>query len=259
MKILFRGLTPLFLLLLAAPTLAQTPDQQVDAFYQWYFANADQVRERFDQARPYLDEELYDLLQRGFSQSPEAEFRLDFDPFINAQESAERIRVVTSNTSGDTATVKVIPVFSFGEGPPFEISLKREAGGWVVGNLEFENLNLLSHLEEGLGTTPTDGTMEAGDLLGTWLHVSSSKTPDGATRPLAPIKIMWTFKAGGQGEFFQQVSPTSKARKREMNWTLAGDTIHLGGRTKYTVVRRDGDSMVWKNHRLGDFYHVQRQ
>lgn len=96
------------------------------------------------------------------------------------------------------------------------------------------------------------------DLLGTWLHVSTSETLGGKEKALAPIEIKWTFEAGGRGTFSQKVSASGKAWVGPMDWSLEGGTIILDGRTRYTVVSSSNDAMVWENQKLGNFYHVRK-
>jgi len=96
------------------------------------------------------------------------------------------------------------------------------------------------------------------ELLGTWLHFSTSETLGGKEKALAPIEIKWTFEAGGRGTFSQKVSASGKAWLGPMDWSLEGSTIILDGRTRYTVVRSGKDAMVWENQKLGNFYHVRK-
>lgn len=89
--------------------------------------------------------------------------------------------------------------------------------------------------------------------------MSSSDSLEAKGKPLGSAEIKWTFKAGGKGIYSQKVPALQKTRTRPMTWKLEGNTIVLGGKTKYTVESFDGDSMVWKNERLGDYYHVERR
>lgn len=105
----------------------------------------------------------------------------------------------------------------------------------------------------------TRSSLEEASLLGTWQHVSSSDSVETKGKPLGSAEIKWTFKADGKGLYSQKVPALGKTRTRPMTWKLEGNTIVLGGKTKYTVESFDGDSMVWKNERLGDYYHVERR
>lgn len=62
-----------------------------------------------------------------------------------------------------------------------------------------------------------------------------------------------------ESDFYQKVGAGQAMEAKDRSYTLEGNTITLGGRTQYTVVRNMGDKMIWKNHRLGDFYHVVRE
>ena len=97
------------------------------------------------------------------------------------------------------------------------------------------------------------------DLLGTWLHVSTSDTVGGKQKEVAPVEIKWTFQAGGRGTFSQKISVSGEPWLSSLTWSLNGDTIELaGGRTRYTVVRSGSDVMIWKNQEVGNYYHVRR-
>lgn len=97
-------------------------------------------------------------------------------------------------------------------------------------------------------------------LVGTWQHVSTSKSAESKGKPLgADIDIKWTFDSTGNGVYAQKVPALKGVRTNPMKWTLEEKTIVLNGKVKYTVMSFDGDTMVWKNHRLGDFYHLERR
>ncbi len=96
-------------------------------------------------------------------------------------------------------------------------------------------------------------------LTGTWTHVATAATADGARDPMDAAAIAWTFRPDGTGTYTQQVDALGpEPRTRDFTWTLRDDVLDLGSAT-YTVVSRDGDEMTWRNDRLGDFYIVARR
>lgn len=105
--------------------------------------------------------------------------------------------------------------------------------------------------------------VSAADVVGTWEHVSTSETPDGQTDPLDVAAITWTFNADGTGKYSQKVMGRSMGS--DMFWKLDGASIVLmskkGGKAKatYTVVRKGDETMIWKNEKLGDYYHVEER
>jgi hypothetical protein len=92
-------------------------------------------------------------------------------------------------------------------------------------------------------------------LTGAWAHVASADTPDGPREPLTGVAISWTFRPDGTGTYSQQVG-SGETRTNDFEWTLDGETIDMG--TLYTIVSRDGDEMVWRNERMGNYYVVHR-
>ncbi|PAP78501.1 hypothetical protein [Rubrivirga marina] len=110
-------------------------------------------------------------------------------------------------------------------------------------------------------TPPTDPApapeAPSESLSGTWAHVATADTPDGPRDPLSTATISWTFRPDGTGTYSQQVL-SGRTRTNDFEWTLDGETLDLGAAT-YAIVSRDGDEMVWRNDRLGDYYIVQRQ
>jgi len=267
-----------------------TPDGTVTTFYDWYQKADSQYRTEFSQAEPFLTPELYSLLRDGFSREPGPKFWVDFDPFVNAQIPAERFNVGKPRTvASDLALVEVAPYFNMGPGgstagpAPIKVYVRNEGGNWKIANMVYpgeHGFQLKQYLQEGLGTSagagasgnasPEDGMMspEAGiaqgdslaeALLGTWVHKATSKAASGAARPLDIAVIKWTFKPGGKCDFYQKVGGRKPMIATDRPYSLEGNTITLGASTKYTVVENSGNKMIWKNHRLGDFYHVVRE
>ncbi len=103
----------------------------------------------------------------------------------------------------------------------------------------------------------------AAEVEGTWEHVATSETPDGEAEPLDIAAITWTFNADGTGRYVQKVM--GREMGRDMFWGLDGAKIQLmfkkGGKVKatYTVVRKGAEKMIWKNEKLGDYYHVEKR
>ena len=282
-----RILTVAFFLFLAALPVAadqSSPDGAVKALYDWYQNAGDRYRDSFGEARPYFSNDIYQLLDRGFQLDPSQKFWVDFDPFVNAQVPASKFSIGKPFLTGDSAFVRVRPYMSMGEGktmamPDIKVYLTKSGGNWQVANLIYTGDNafeLRKYLQEGLasvgGGESADTMMSpeqvdneqqaqglAGSLLGTWVHKATSKTAEGEASPLQIAVIKWTFKPGGKCDFYQKVGSGNPMVASGRPYTVEGNTITLGGRTKYTVVKNMGDKMIWKNHRLGDFYHVVRE
>lgn len=264
----------LLMLLVWIPALAQpkTPDEATKALFDWYQQAGDQYRDELSNAQAYLDPKLYRLLEQGFKRSPSDSFWVDFDPFVNAQVSAGSFKFGEPYLTGDSAFVRVTPYMEM-EGarplamPDIKVYLTQSGGHWRVANLIYtgeDAFELRKYLSDGLAkgaASPSGETTEglADALLGTWVHQSTSKTAEGEPTPLSIAVIKWTFKSGGKCDFYQKVGGGQAMEAKDRSYTLEGNTITLGGRTQYTVVRNMGDKMIWKNHRLGDFYHVVRE
>ena len=144
---------------LTTPLLADqsTPDGTVRAFYDWYQKAGDRYRDSFSAAKPLLTDELYQLLARGFQQSHEEEFWVDFDPFVNAQMNAERFSFESSRSVGpDLALIVVTPTFGEGVGSvgPIKVYLRRSGGQWRIANMVYGGdypFELKTYLKDGLG------------------------------------------------------------------------------------------------------------
>lgn len=273
----------LICMFLTGITLADqsSPYNTVDGFYNWFLKAGDRYRDSFSQAKPYFSEELYGLLNDGFSKRPGDGFWVDFDPFSNSQMGMSKVSVGKPHTvSADLAMVPVTPHSTRpmdAEGntamPVIKVYVCQVGNDWKIANLVYTGdypFQLKKYLQDGLGKSaanpdsrPISETSYADirpELLhGTWRHQASSKTADGEARPLDIAVIKWTFKPGGKCDFYQKVGSGKARLAEDRPFTLKDNTITLGARTKYTVVKHTGEKMIWKNHRLGDFYHVVRE
>lgn len=265
------------LLFISLPVGAQSSsaDSTTRAFFAWYQQAGDRYRDSFSGARAYFTPELYSLLERGFRRTPSDDFWVDFDPFVNAQVSAERFEYGEPYlTDANNAFVIVRPFMEIGGGTPMampdiKVYLTKSVGQWQVANLIYTGDNsfeLRQYLLEGLARSGESGGAPnaqdqslADDLLGTWVHKSTSQTPDGEARPLTVAVIKWTFKPGDKCDFYQKVGSGKPMEATDRTYSLVGNTITLDPQTKYTVIKNEGAKMVWKNHRLGDYYHVVRE
>lgn len=151
----------LLLIFVIAPCLADqsSPDGAVSGFYDWYQKAGFKYRDKFSEAQPYFTEELYGLLKDGFGQSPESEFWVDFDPFVNAQMDAQAISVGKPSTkAADLALVPVTPTYGRGgasnyEGPPIKVWVKKVGGEWKIANMAYAGdypFELKKFLKDGL-------------------------------------------------------------------------------------------------------------
>ena len=211
------------------------------------------------------------------------------DPFINAQMDAGKVNVGKPKTVGNNLDmVEVVPFFRGNfEGPPVKVYCSKVGDAWKIANIVYpgdpaegiEGFDLKGFLNKGLEhssssfqgedpstmISPEEEAAEnraanlAGALQGTWVHKSTSKTADGTPRPLDIAVIKWTFKPGGKCDFYQKVGSGKPMIAEDREYVIEDQTITLGSRTKYTVVKNMGDKMIWKNHRLGDFFHVERE
>ena len=273
MKSLSLILLSFFLATVPAVAQATTPDGTTQALFQWYQQAGDDYRNDFAAAESYLDPKLYDLLQKGFERTPSDSFWVDFDPFVNAQVSAGSFKFGEPYLTGESAFIRVTPYMEMEGGSPLampdiKVYLTQSGGEWRVANLIYTGDNafeLRKYLSDGLARSQSSESMTeqsaglADALLGTWVHQATSQTADGEARPLTIAVIKWTFKPGGKCDFYQKVGSGKAMEGKDRSYTLEGNTIILGGRTQYTVVKNMGDKMIWRNHRLGDFYHVVRE
>jgi hypothetical protein len=258
----------LLLLLVTQSGLAQSPIDGVQSLYQWYLTNPETTKERLDTTTAFLQPELRELLKSAYQSS-----KLDFDPFVNAQKPARTFAFTNMTRQGSQATVKVQAIFDSGTGPEFDVILEEQSGVWLVADIKFANRVLKSHLQSllvesnpfpGLApelspADPIPAALSPENLLGTWLHVSSSETLGGEQKQMAPVEVKWTFRADGRGEFSQKIAVSGQPWIGPLDWSIKGDTIMIGGgRTQYTVVRPGKDTMVWKNQKQGNYYTVRR-
>jgi hypothetical protein len=100
-------------------------------------------------------------------------------------------------------------------------------------------------------------------INGIWEHISTSSTPDGARDAVDTARMSWTFNADGSGEYKQTVM--GRDMGRAIYWRLDGTSIVLsskkGGKAQatYSIVKADTEEMIWKNEKLGDYYHVEKK
>ena len=110
-----------------------------------------------------------------------------------------------------------------------------------------------------LAQTPTTGQNVEGFLVGTWLQVSTSESIGGKETPVAPMEITWKFEPGGRGVFSQRISLSAQPWSSPIGWRLEEGVLLLdGGRSKYTIVQKTDNAMIWRNEDSGSFYHVRR-
>lgn len=262
----FRIVT-LLVLAMVGVGLAQSPIDGVQGLYQWYLENPDTVGQRLTSAESLLEPELARLLAKAYEAGT-----LEKDPFVNSTEPARTFAFNDLKQSGSEAVVTVQAVFESGLGPGYDVLLIKDGERWRVSDIKFPEKALKAHLQEMVAEAspvftrpepspsppPAAGFAEA-DLLGTWLHFSTSDTLGSEQKPMAPVEVKWTFEPGGRGEFSQKVSIQGNPWINPLSWSLEGRTILLsGGRTRYTIVRSEADSMVWENKAQGNFYHVRR-
>lgn len=130
------------------------------SFYDWYQGTSMHYRDKFPQARPYFTSDLFDLLTRGFAQSHEQEFWVDFDPFVNAQMDAKKVSFSQPIVKGPgLEVILVTPYYDGGangdiKGDPIKVWVKKDGADWKIANLVYGGdypFELKTYLAEGLG------------------------------------------------------------------------------------------------------------
>ena len=128
-----------------------------EGFYNWYIDSGDNYRKNFEQAKPYFTDELYGLLSKGFAQSHEDDFWIDFDPFIAAQMSADKVSLGKPSTAGSNLDlVPVSPIIrgQAPEEPTVKVYCVKQGNTWVIANIAYPGdmpFELKTYLKEGLG------------------------------------------------------------------------------------------------------------
>lgn len=130
---------------------AETPEERVRAFYDWYLKNPMTARDRFAEAEKHFEKELFSLLTQGFGRGPSDGFWIDFDPFVNAQMEASKVDIAKAQKDVNIAQVKVTPTFSRGgQGQVFKVYLLLEGKQWKIQNFVYPEFNLRDFLKRGL-------------------------------------------------------------------------------------------------------------
>jgi uncharacterized protein DUF3828 len=128
-----------------------------EGFYHWYIEAGNDYRKNFDQARPYFSEELFGLLSEGFKGTPSDDFWVDFDPFIAAQMSADKVSIGKPSTQ--SSALDMVPVSPIIRGqapdkPTIKVYLVKQGGKWVIANIAYPGdlpFDLKTWLKDGLG------------------------------------------------------------------------------------------------------------
>lgn len=133
-------------MLVLAPTLAwadSSPQVTVQRFYDGYLRNQ-KSGGRFDKLlaaqKARFDASLWKMLSDIADNQPgKDDAWLDFDPFINAQVYATRIRLGTAKVTGATATVPVYVTYerTQGESLAVRVSLSNQSGTWRMTNFTY--------------------------------------------------------------------------------------------------------------------------
>lgn len=144
----------LCLLIVALMTLsagAETPEGRVKAFYDWYLQSGEQYRRKFPEAKPHFEGEFFELVRTGLQRRPKDGFWVDFDPFVNAQMPATRVKIGKAQRDVNLAQVKVTPILSRGgEAPTFKVYLVQRGSDWKIQNFVYDGFTLRNFLQEGL-------------------------------------------------------------------------------------------------------------
>lgn len=159
-----RTLTLVLALLIAltVPGLAQEPRAVVQAFYDAYMAQGEDMNfERFTRSQsarlePALSALLLDIAD---NQPGEDEAWLDFDPFINAQMNAASLTVGRATIANGLASVPVACSYRVPgqEQPAVKVVLRPSGNTWRIANFVYpardgmKAWDLKSWLQEQLG------------------------------------------------------------------------------------------------------------
>ena len=157
----------------AAPT-EKSCHEFVQEFYNWYLAGMRKensitiqtvFKERGSSFTPTLRRQL-ELDEKAAAANPGEIVGLDFDPFLNAQDTAERLVVGKVIPKGNAYSVEVFEVFSGkkGEKPAVIPELTFENGRWIFTNFVYPGdkgksddlLNVLNSLAAERAKTATD-------------------------------------------------------------------------------------------------------
>lgn len=130
----------------------------VKGFYDWYLkADPRQYRDDFSQAKPFFTDELYGMLNEGFKNGQEDDFWIDFDPFIAAQMSADKVNIGKSSSQG--GNLDMVPVSPVIRGhapdePTVKVYCVQQGDRWVIANIAYPGdmpFELKTYLKDGLG------------------------------------------------------------------------------------------------------------
>ncbi len=128
-----------------------------EAFYDWYIKAGDDHRKTFAQAKPFFTDELFRMLNTGFNNGPEDDFWIDFDPFIAAQMSADKVSIGKPSTQG--SNLDMVPVSPIIRGhapdePTVKVYCVKQGDKWVIANIAYPGdmpFELKAYLKDGLG------------------------------------------------------------------------------------------------------------
>lgn len=259
---------------LISSTPADSPST-TQKFYDWYLQVGDDYRERFSEAEDLFSPELYSLLQRGFSRTPESGWFVDFDPFVNAQVGAASFSVgQPQDFDNDMQWVKVTPYLRMGEEgstvpmPTLKVFLSYDQGTYKITNIAYPGepeagmapWNLRGYLNDGLATESYQGedpsTMLAIEevIPGTWLWSGTAQSAGGPLTPPAK-KTIYVFDADG--------SAVSRSDSTEFGvWTSGEGHFEWkleDGETVTFKVEKFGESeMTLKHLKSGDFWVLKK-
>ena len=261
-----------FLVFLSASSLALGEREVVDNFYDWYFAEGSAYRDHWAGAKPFFEDSLYDLFKRGFQLQPSDGRFVDYDPFVDAQMDAQKVRSNPAvQISEDLSVIKVFPTFQRGsfEGPPLRIFLRESSEGWKIANIVTtgdRSVNTKDYLI-GLLDRWDERTDQNGSLLslkdvlpGTWDYVSSSPTKTGTFQPIEPTKIYWILNADGSGIYYRKINRFNAASVHDqLRWKVEGETVTMDGDIHYTVLDWGKTWMTWVNPSKTTYFRIEKR
>lgn len=272
--------------LLTAPSFADGQRDTVDNFYRWYLSQGSNYRENWSEAESFFEPRFYQLFEKGFKLQPEDGRFVDYDPFIDAQVDAKKVRSTPAvKVSENLSLVKVFPSFRnmSAEGPPLKIYLRKLHGQWKIANILTTGegtTNTKDYLvdiverwgegaaendpsrwsAQGQGEDPSTMLSLEEVLPGTWNYISDSPTKDGIFKPVEPAKLYWKLNADGSGTYYRKINQFNAPMVHDkLRWSIKGKTLTMDGDLHYTVIEWGESWMIWRNPSGSTYFRVEKE
>lgn len=127
----------------AAPCIAdqKNPKALVSDFYKWYLKDQKSSLKNISQWKACFEEKLYEELLEAMNKTSENNntLRLDFDPFVNAQEYANSFTLGKASQKNNTATVIVAMKYDRDARQSLKVFLIRSGDIWRMANFIYDD------------------------------------------------------------------------------------------------------------------------